>query len=389
MLEAAAKPPEPQTGIMQEERNYKFVLDSNSDVLWVILTARNAVPGRFMYYANGLKLPGSKLFLLSLHEDFYQGMFDACLDMIADLQVRHGIKKTHYMGFSAGAYGALVLGLRGRGTGRVLAFGPLFRLDDRTGLGHMHIVAKDDVSPRFDPRYVDIRGDIERTSYDVDIFLGVTSTVDLGAVSDSRTLGKECVRFHYMNCGHDTAKPLSEAGALNAIVHGALTGEAPIVPQTLLASPQDVDIALLTYRMLVRNEKQDVPPIDDSGVTNAAYWDAKAKVRARNGDLSGAIADAMRALKIHPKFDAYSVCLGHYLRDYGFLHLAEASYRRAVEVNSLASAGPISLAYLMARLKRWDEAESALAMAQERGGQSLAELEKVRARIRDGRAQAP
>jgi hypothetical protein len=322
-----------------------------------------------------------------LHEDFYQGMFDACLDMIADLQVRHGIKKTHYMGSSAGAYGALVLGLRGRGTGRVISFAPLFRLDDRTGLGHMHIVAKDDVSPRFDPRYVDIRGDIERTSYEVDIFLGITNAVDLGAVSDSRTLSKACVRFHYMNCGHYVAKALDDAGVLHSVVRTALTGEVPVVPKTLLASPQDVDIALLTYRMLARNEKEDAPPIDDSGVTNAAYWDAKAKVRVRNGDLPGAIADATRALKIHPKFDAYSVCLGHYLRDYGLLHLAEASYRRAVEVNPLGSAGALALSYLLARVKRWDEAESALAIAQERGGQSLAELEKLRLRIRDGRAQ--
>jgi Flp pilus assembly protein TadD len=193
-----------------------------------------------------------------------------------------------------------------------------------------------------------------------------------------------------MNCGHDVAKDLSDAGMLNSIVQTALTGEVPVVPAALLASRQDVEIAVMTYRMydgLARNEKQDVPLIDDAGVANPAWWDVKAKVRSRNGDLPGAIADAMRALKLKPNNDAYNVCLGHYLRDQGFLHLAEASYRRAVEVNPHGWAGALNLAYLLIRLKRWEEAEGAISIARERGCKQFAEIEKILGRISEGRAQ--
>lgn len=78
--------------------------------------------------------------------------------------------------------------------------------------------------------------------------------------------------------------------------------------------------------------------------TEARWWYRLALVRARLGDVEGALAAALRASELDPGYAPVHWRQGLWRLDRGELHAAERAFRRALEVDPADPAGSVGLA---------------------------------------------
>ena len=358
------------SGHMIKGNTWHFVYEK-SDLLWVFLTPRGSVESRFAYFREGQKLPGSKLFLRTPIEDFYQSMFEDIIAFIADLRDGYRFRRVIYVGFSAGAYAALVLGMRCEDTQRVLAFAPQFRLDHPLTIAHQTLAPWRHDGSKYDPRYADIVNEVGTSTKHIDIFLGVYAAFDGIMVEESLKFVSPSVKCHYVRWHHDVGAQISRAGALPGIMEAAQCDKAIVLPPNLVASNQEVVLAARTYAIMKALEFDglpvDVPTDDDRGCQNPDWWNVKARIRRRQKDPYGAIADFMRSIILAPDVDGGYISLGHCFRELGQFALATAAYEVSRELNPKGWGGTFGLAATFSAQKRWLDAESALQEASKLG----------------------
>lgn len=325
---------------LRERKNYQLEL-RGSDVLWVFLGARALPEGRFMYYKSAQSLPGSLLFVLTLREDFYQGMFEELTDLISEVAETNRIRKIIYVGISAGAYAALVLGLRGKGTHCIVAFAPQFRLDDPLTVGDRTIEPPMPGTARFDARYVDVLNDVKASKVRCEIFLGVHDYYDGVIVGESLSIDNPFVKLHYIKYKHDVSSEIHRYGHLPVIMNAAYAGDEISVPENIRAGRGDAELSARIYELvkgLERGTLPDIPIEKDEEYINPFWWNVKSRIRFRHDDVFGAIQDICRAISLDPHTEGHHVCAGHYFRHAKLFALAEASYKCAIEENPLSSA---------------------------------------------------
>ena len=347
------------------------LVEEASEYLWVIISPRGMAEGKFAYFREGNKLKGNKLFLKTKKEDFYQCSFEGIFKLIEEITDTLSVKKIIYVGFSAGAYAALVLGLRSTNTHRILAFAPQFRLDHPLTIAYRTLKPINDSGFLYDSRFSDILQDLNQTKTQTDIFLGVYDVSDGIMVHESLAIKNTQISNHYVKWNHDVAAEISRSGALPSIMSAAISGNRVTLPKSILASESEVHLAgrmyFLAKALEYDKEKVNVPDFDDSNNQNPAWWNLKSRIRHKKGDVVSAIGDVVRAISIDGKSDGNFVCLGHYLRDINQFSLAEASYKIAISLNEKSWTGSYGLANLYVSENRFPDALLALELAKQRG----------------------
>ena len=352
-----------------EGQNYEFV-DRPSSRLWVILGPRDMAPGRFAYYASGLLLPGSVLFVSTLKEDFYQGMLDELAAFIAAIARRRGIADVVYAGFSAGAFAALALGLKDARTRRILAFSPQFTLNYPLSIGQRTIARSPSCAARFNRRLLDILPLAKASAARCDVFLGLYDLADGYTLEQASQIDNANVRVHYVRYEHSVTVALSRAGQMPGIFAAAESGAEVELPAALCGDAVDARFSARLYRMALDMENGKLvalPDDDDDGYVNPQWWNLKARIRHKAGDKARAAGDIARAIALDPAYGDHFLVGGHIFRDLNIYRLAEACYRSSAQLNPKNWQGPLALADIFAISGDRPGAELALDEAKKRG----------------------
>jgi tetratricopeptide (TPR) repeat protein len=158
---------------------------------------------------------------------------------------------------------------------------------------------------------------------------------------------------------------------MSGIMKAAETGEPIPLPERILATTEEAGVAVKMYEIAKAldfdHELVELPSNDDHVGDNPAWWDLKARVRFKNGDVYGAISDVMRAITLRPNSEGSHVCLGHFFREIKHFDLAATAYECAIRLNDQAWAGLVGLSRVQAHQERWKEAKNTLEIARKRG----------------------
>ena len=336
---------------LEENRNYKLHVRA-SDTLWVFLSPRGMPSGQFAYYQRSSDLSCSRLFVSTLREDFYQGMFDDLSGLIERLRCQNKLTRIFYWGFSAGAYAALLLGLRGQGTARITAFAPQFKLDQPLTIAHRTVKALEPGGMRFNPRFSDITNDLGTANVPCDIFLGAYEFADGIMIEESFRFYNSLVNCHYLRSNHNVGEFLARRELIASVFKAVQEGRPVVLPNEVLATDQDTRLAIQAYHLAKQIEcdgsKPSVPEDEDNGIQNPAWWNVKARVRIVSGDLAGALADFLRAAWLEPEVDGHWICAANVALDMGFVDIAEVLYSRAARLTPESWGAQFGLAKVFA-----------------------------------------
>lgn len=330
---AEAIKPESAKAKLVEGQNYLYQPLAGSDRLLVSLNGRDNPPGQFNNFRNSEIFSCARLFFTTWREDFYQDLFEEMDGLITEICRSSGHRRVLYLGFSAGGFAALVLGMRRGDTERIISFSPQFKLDQSVTIAYRTIQPLQN-GARFDPRYVDILQEVRSTNIRTDIFLGCYDVPDGCIVEDAAGIANRNVKVHFVRWEHNPAGRFEHLGLFEAILADIRDDNEITVPPDLIADDDDVRLAVASYRLLRELTGTDgpvaMPDLDDHRSRNARWFNVKARALHRNGDHLSALVEIWKAC-IYPcgERDEDFICAGNIAFDAGRLDLAVWFYQSA------------------------------------------------------------